>query len=1281
MTQRAHVLIAIVICGLMTEILAAQSSPSPATDRRETNQPILLVDSESPNSNVYALQFVKDGAKGMRLFAGGEGKVIWQWQVRDDEISKTIRLDPLPRIRWPIDRGFRGMISSMATKPSLMGGSSFLAFGGFGVIPADVQVRSLDREDSVATFHSTHLPSIQNGVFSLEFWPEPSKLFAVGCGSADPNQALVVIWNQAQNESPCGSLETGFNDVPFLRVSPNGRALVAADRASKRVRRWVIRETEPFRADAPVDFQMPSPVVGLEWTDDSRCIVATQSNGLVPLDGNFSEKNDAAAVRLLLRNRTSRTVTLATRSNGRNVNTWEVAPERSRVVTTSPVQQLALRDAMNEWQTTDLDLRASPHWELEFQPDSKERPRIMAFAGTSLFAASPGITVALKSSINFDPARPEFGKVRRIIDVSPVDPERPLLARLQEPQFDGPVTALAVSSDGRFVAAAGEQTRPTLGQFGQQPIPEVRLWRVTDGALVAVTPDREAVQPSLSPIRRVSLARTRPQSTVPDVVRFSWSNNSRATLSLPDTLKDQAISVSGNSTDEPPSSDEVQAWGLRLENDRFWLTSQAAKQEDAGPFPHLDWFSRDIWLAHRFTRQKKEYMAIGYRAGILIWDLARLRQLSQNSPRLQEQALVRCFYGHTGRLSGISVSEDGAYLVTGSEDGSICLWSLSGIEQPYDGTRELGLTLRREASGVQVDQVVLGLPTYFAGLQPNDELEKVQLPRPGRPESEWFVPQDKWEGALKAVPPGLEARFQMRGRPGWLIAGLFHEPLWTLYPMLDGQWVMVTPSQLFGASSDEAMRRFGWHVNMGRGKENRVAFFPLDLFRESYDNVVPIVQTSWKEQRPAVRSSSFELPTVVEIQEIHAEISGQKQAITELARPTDFEVDLSVQPSGRETPQQLELWCNGYLVQKTQLQSNVTGAASKFSWLVEKSLLRIGDQNMLIAIVRSSSEGRSGSPPLKLVNRAIRTITVAGTATPKIHFLGIGVTDLKHAADFGQSRESLKPLQFAANDVCLLGYSLAERARASGLEIGKFRYLVARVPEGLTIDENQVAVPTHSEILKSLDELREIAAPNDFVCVSISCHGFGEQDGAHLVAHDTSPNLENAVSDRELFAERLWRLKSPSLVLLDACHSGSSLTGDSLRGLNGFGLGPEILVSCKPQQQSFETQHMHRIAERWFGMSLFTASLVEALTGQELTGTETASQQMKSIVYRPQIDRNGDGFLSVEELGLHATRRVPTLKLLTKKVAATTEVMQQPDLLPSLAFPRQKIRLRVPVSR
>jgi len=171
--------------------------------------------------------------------------------------------------------------------------------------------------------------------------------------------------------------------------------------------------------------------------------------------------------------------------------------------------------------------------------------------------------------------------------------------------------------------------------------------------------------------------------------------------------------------------------------------------------------------------------------------------------------------------------------------------------------------------------------------------------------------------------------------------------------------------------------------------------------------------------------------------------------------------------------------------------------------------------------------------------------------------------------------------------------------------------------------------------------------------------------------------LDNALRDTDLFEDRLYRLRAPALLLLDACHSGSALTGSTLRGLSGFGLGPEVLVSCKPNQLSYENPALRYDHGRWYGMSAFTASLVEALRGDSLSVSQAGTPTMISGSSN-MIDRNGDGYFSIEELGLHAAARVPAIRRLAGGNERAALEPQQPDLLPSLAFPRRHIRFRIP---
>lgn len=81
----------------------------------------------------------------------------------------------------------------------------------------------------------------------------------------------------------------------------------------------------------------------------------------------------------------------------------------------------------------------------------------------------------------------------------------------------------------------------------------------------------------------------------------------------------------------------------------------------------------------------------------------------------------------------------------------------AGIEQPHDGIRELGLKLRRDGSSLRVENVVKGFPAFFAGLERDDELVKLRVPRPGSSESEWVE---------RAEP--MESRACGRCLPDWV---------------------------------------------------------------------------------------------------------------------------------------------------------------------------------------------------------------------------------------------------------------------------------------------------------------------------------------------------------------------------------------------------------------------------------------------------------------------------------------------------------------------------------
>ncbi len=1286
---------------LLAAVLADSSSlwsAGPAIDRRGANQPILLGEFDAPQSAVNALQFVRDGNDKWRLFAAGQDKVVWQWAIRPESGGRSVSLDPLERVRWPIDRGFRGLIYALAAQ-SDESEPKLLAFGGDGEksFPTAVFVSAIGSAERQHILNFANLIPQQQCVESLAFWPKQTRQLAVGYRSSEPGNACIAVWDLDNPAQPQAILKTNFDSIDFLSISPDGRQLVAGARQRTAVKLWSIEQFRPWKEGLSREIELPSHVTGLCWIDQQEFAVATYKHGVRRVRDAKPIAEMPGATEVIIRNHTRRRLTFSVTKGAKPVSSWNMGPNSKTVETTADGDQLSLREADSEVLAIPFSFSRGLHLEFDVRSASSgSGVELSVVTATRNLDCANGLLATIRDEYVLSKGQKETGKFR--IRVA-CDSRQQLPVGLDDSAFEDTRCSLALSPDGQFLAATGWKWRTANQSLGQQAVQEIRLWKLDDGALVSVFPDRRLPPKGLAQIQRVEVSRSKPQSPFPDMVRFDWLARNSAiagetdtkaespsgfSLTAAEAMNDRVIDLNSSSAWSQHRNEVPQSWETRSEVDRFWLTQTTPTRKEIGPIPHLKWFSQEIWGGQEFTYKNRRYVAVAYPAGILIWDVERLRTGLGNPLRARTQALVRCFYGHVGRVNCLSASAEGDWLISGASDGSICLWSLQGIDQPFDGRKELGLELRQEAGRLFVKNVVEGLPAYFAGLQgdvpsrPGNEITGLSIFTPVNPDyfpKETRIPRDRWEQALRELTAEEQVYFEIREREGILGGRIHREPLWTLYPMLDGQWVLVTPTQVIGASSDEAMRRFGWHVNLSH--EGQVELFPLDLFREKYDDAVSIYR-SWQTHEPVVRSESLELPSIVEITGIRAG-NEAVSATAELPQPVDLSVNLRVNQSANEEMQQLELWCNGTLIQKSKLSVTGEPIQRPLPWIVQKDVLRVGDRNTLVAVVRSRLSGLHGD--ISLTNRAVRSVQVAGTATPKLHFLGIGVTELQHETGFRNSETPIKPLEFSANDVCLLGETLAIRGQASGFDLGEFQYLVSAPPQGVDLKTGRVAKPTRDHVLKSLDRLCEIARPNDFVWIAISCHGFNDysdRSKAYLVTQDTTPNLDNALTDTDLFEDRLYRLKAPALVLLDACHSGSALTGNTLRGLSGFGLGPEVLVSCKPNQFSFENPSLRFDHGRWYGMGAFTASLVEALRGDVLSVGQTGTRTMIPSRGSSLIDRNGDGYLSVEELGLYSAVRVPAIRRLAGANDLEALEPQQPDLLPSVAFPRNRIRFRIP---
>lgn len=194
----------------------------------------------------------------------------------------------------------------------------------------------------------------------------------------------------------------------------------------------------------------------------------------------------------------------------------------------------------------------------------------------------------------------------------------------------------------------------------------------------------------------------------------------------------------------------------------------------------------------------------------------------------KDAILVRYFRGHTGRISGISVSPDGRLLASVSSDRTARIWSLEGTQTENTTAASLLLGAKFQERGTD------GL--FIADIQPNGILaargftKRNQIkalryrPDPSNVQGRTATTAQQMLKAIESSPPEMQLVFELTNhqRPEiWLTPGW--EPLATLYMTTANDWACVTPSGYYAASVGDGHELLVWQQNRGRTKAVRLA--------------------------------------------------------------------------------------------------------------------------------------------------------------------------------------------------------------------------------------------------------------------------------------------------------------------------------------------------------------------------------------------------------------------------------------------------------------------------
>jgi hypothetical protein len=219
-------------------------------------------------------------------------------------------------------------------------------------------------------------------------------------------------------------------------------------------------------------------------------------------------------------------------------------------------------------------------------------------------------------------------------------------------------------------------------------------------------------------------------------------------------------------------------------------------------------------------------------------------------------------------------------------------------------------------------------------------------------------------------------------------------------------------------------------------------------------------------------------------------------------------------------------------------------------------------------------------------------------------------------------------LNYGSLHVCVKdAKSICSQFLANGYDAARIRVL--------TDDSREL--PTRANVVTALQAVARATERDDLLVFYYSGHGSvaeGEcylvgRDGRYLTLADTAVPVSRI---KEIMKSAPARAK---VVILDACHSGADIggkgpqpmTAEFIRRVFEQAAGLAILSSCTKGEVSYEWQAQER--------SVFTHYLLEALRGE--------------------ADRDGKGFVSVQDAGRHVTDGV-------KLWASQRNVSQTPTL-------------------
>jgi len=597
--------------------------------------------------------------------------------------------------------------------------------------------------------------------------------------------------------------------------------------------------------------------------------------------------------------------------------------------------------------------------------------------------------------------------------------------------------------------------------------------------------------------------------------------------------------------------------------------------------------------------------------------------------------ILRHFRGHFDAITSVGVSGDARYLVSGSTDGTLRIWSLSGCQEGEATKGRWGGEFVIEKGKLVVTTVDPAGPLFFRGVRDGDVLTRVG----------WFDEKQLDDLTFENEPAEILRRlvelpwhamlrfeFSRNGadRPPFQLLPAW-QPLANLFVSDGREWAFWTPEGFYDASANGHML-FGWQVNRGlEGLDAKPDFYRADQFRKNLerpDVLERLLPTGNLDA--SLRQAGLQPPAEPD-QVVAQQIRVAPRVRILSPRPGEdvaknsITVRAMIEVPERGELEQAKAFANGVIAQGQKLveEREVEGRMQRvYEW--EAGLT--SDERILIQVVAGTA-AKTASFDTVTIER--RQVVDAPARPPRLYLLAVGVDRYKDPA--------IQPLAFAAADA----RSVADFVQR---QVAGF-FTLAR--STLRVDDEVTQAGWKAALAEISDQLRADTQPDDLLLIFMAGHGFVDtaNEQYHFASFDvTAENVVNGVYDGSISwsdFEPLADVPCRKLALLDTCHSGAIQplrTRDLKAAIRA--LQEDVILSVAASAGDERSEE-----KAAWQHGAFTKTLLDGLAGE--------------------ADSSADGAVSLDELIAYVKARVPKL----------TDGRQNPTAAPDDLLPFISLRL------